>query len=133
MADQDNIFAPMVNYRCPVCRKCTDCIKSEKKRAISINEAREQAIIENSVEVDTSQRSIVVKLPFITDPVEFLEKKFNAKSNYNQARAIYNQQCKKSSPEKEGIRNAFNSLAESGFIMKLADLPDSVQHSVRDG
>ena len=133
MCEQEDMFDPIVNYRCPVCQQCNECIKSDKKRAISITEAREQAIIESSVEVDSNQRNIVVKLPFTSDPIPVLSAKFKGNSNYGQAKVIYNQQCKKSDPEKDGIRKAFSSLSDSGFIKKLSHLPDDIQHSVRDG
>ena len=45
----------------------------------------EQEIIESSVDVRVEERKVVVKLPFIKNPVQFLKENHNACSNKKQA------------------------------------------------
>merc|ERR1711860_228305 len=55
-----------VSYRCPTCRACSSC-KNEDFEARSINEEREQALIQASVDFDPGEGKLTATLPFIKD------------------------------------------------------------------
>ena len=50
LLDQDDI-GDMVSFRCPECPKCLTCKKSQRSTAVSLQEAREQVIIEQNVRI----------------------------------------------------------------------------------
>ena len=50
LLDQDDI-GDTVSFRCPGCSKCLTCKKSQRITAVSLQEAREQVIIEQSVKI----------------------------------------------------------------------------------
>jgi hypothetical protein len=60
-------------YRCITCRNCGQCKKGDKLEVISLKEEAEQAIIEQSVELDADSNTLWAKLPFIEDPVTALK------------------------------------------------------------
>ena len=62
-------------YRCPTCTKCIESRRSPSNHAISLQEANEQVIIEQSVELRLDEKPAVVKLPFNKNPVEYLKQK----------------------------------------------------------
>ena len=63
---------PYTGYRCPVCAKCNQCKTSVRTTAISLQEAAEQHLIEESVKLVREKKRVVVTLPFTQDPVKFL-------------------------------------------------------------
>ena len=96
---------------------------SQKKYAVSVKEAAKQDNILKFISINMQQQQVMVKLPFLQDPVPYLMKKFYGPSNFSQAKAIYLQQCKKLPTEKDGIQVTFQRLQEAGFISKLSGLP----------
>ena len=86
--DQDDI-GDMVSFRCPECSKCLACKKSQRITAVSLQEAREQVIIEQSVKICEENNTVIAKYPFLKDPVEFLSARHNNSNNYNQALRVY--------------------------------------------
>ena len=58
-------------FRCTECSKCLTCKTSSKRTAISLREAREQRLIEDSVGIDLIQKRVTVNYPFLKDPVVF--------------------------------------------------------------
>ena len=83
-----NDVSDNLTYRCPKCSKFLDCQHSNKYRAMSIQERREQAVIEESVTLDVNKRRVTVQLSFMRDPVKFLVEKHQADSNYGQAQCL---------------------------------------------
>ena len=71
LLDKDDIGGT-VSFRCPECSKCLTCKKSQKSTAVSLQEAREQVIIEQSVKICEENNTVIAKYPFLKDPVEFL-------------------------------------------------------------
>ena len=59
-------------YRCVACRNCSKCKNGDTLEAISFREEAEQALIEQSVELDPEKSVLWAKLPFILDPVAML-------------------------------------------------------------
>ena len=104
MVDQEDRDDTASHWRCPTCAKCEKCKKAPRTNAISLQESMEQEIIESSVDVRIEERKVVVKLPFIKNPVQFLKEKHNARSNKKQALHVYKTQCRKSEQAKEGLR-----------------------------
>ena len=63
LLDQDDI-GDIVSFRCPDCSKCFTCKKSMRSTAVSLQEAREQVIIEQSVKVCEETNTVIAKYPF---------------------------------------------------------------------
>ena len=66
----------MVTFRCSICTQCITCKISPRTTAISIQEKKEQEVIERSVDVDLEAKRVIVRLPYIVDPVMSLTKKY---------------------------------------------------------
>jgi len=122
----------IVSYRCKDCSQCITCKRSPRLTAISIQEALEQSYIESSVKIDFKEKKVVVNLPFMKDPIDFLSKKHGGKSNYRQAKRIYISQCRKSPAEKTGMIKAHQELVEKDFMRRLQDCSPEVQATVRN-
>ena len=52
------------------CSKCVVCKRSRRRTAISLQESAEQTIIESSVKLDIENKRVIVKLPWVRDPVQ---------------------------------------------------------------
>ena len=109
------------------CAKCLTCKTSNRKTAISLQEAREQQFIEESVIVDTKLRRVMVNYPFLKDPVEYLSGVHKNPNNYGQAVKVYKTQCRKSDVVKEGMRKVHADLVEKGFMMKMDSMTTPVR------
>ena len=70
LLDQDNV-GDTVSFRCPECSKCMTCKKSQRSTAVSLQEAREQVIIEKSVKICEETNTVIAKYLFLKDPVDF--------------------------------------------------------------
>ena len=121
LVDQDDV-SDNLSYRCPKCSKCLDCQHSNKFRALSIQEQREQVVIEESVKLDLTHNRVTVQLPFMKDPVKYLMDKHQGNSNYAQALRIYISQCCKDARTLDGIRKAQSELLERGFMVPRTPL-----------
>ena len=130
LIDQDDI-EDTISFRCPACSRCTECKKSPRTTAVSLQEAREQEFIEKSVRINLEENIVVVTYPFLKDPVEFLTARHHHTDNYNQALKVYKGQCRKSDRVKEGMREVHKDLVEKGFMKKLSDLDEDTQDSIR--
>ena len=126
--DIDNV----IDYRCPKCSKCLECKESNKLKTQSLQEKREQEIIENSVHVDLEAGKVSVDLPFITDPIASLTKRHKGDNNHYQALRCYKAQCRKSPKIKEDIRKVHQDLVDKNFMVKLSELPQAQQDLIRD-
>ena len=98
----------------------------------SLNERAEQAAIESSVHFEKDAKRVVVELPFTQDPIAFLSKRHQNKSNYGQALKIYQAQCRKNDITKDGMRKTHKDLVDRGFMCKLSDLPPEDQAIVEN-
>ena len=130
LKDEDNT-ADTITYRCPYCSKCVVCKRSCRRTAISLQESAEQGIIEASVKLDLDNERVVVKLPWIRDPVQPLIEKHLGNSYSHQALPVYKIQCTKSLEVKEKVRIAHDELVEQNFMTKLTDLPDQLQEVIQ--
>ena len=110
-----------VSYRCPTCRACSSC-KNEDFEARSINEEREQALIQASVDFDPGEGKLTATLPFIKDPAA------NLHDNKHVAKKILERNWSKLNrhpEEKKEVIQSFKKLYDRGFIQKVDDLNDS--------
>ena len=119
-------------YRCPECSKCIKCKNSVRRNAISLQEAAEQEIIENSVILDKENKRVVVTLPFTQDPVKALTKRHGGPNNYNQAIKVYKTQCRKPDQMKEQMIKSHAELVEQGFMSRLHDMPEKIKELINN-
>ena len=129
LVDQEDV-GDLVTYRCPLCSKCVRCKESGKIRAVTMQEALEQAVVDNSVFVDKEKRRVYVKLPFMVDPVEYLTEKHKGKDNYRSARQVYNQVCNKKDFNKDAMREVHKDLVDKGFMVPLESLGEEIQAKI---
>ena len=73
-----------VSFRCPDCAKCLNCKKYQRSNAVSLQEAYEQVIIEQSVKICEETKTVIAKYLFLIDPVVFLSARHNGSNNKNQ-------------------------------------------------
>ena len=99
---------------------------------MSLQDAREQLAIEQSIEIKLDTKEVWVDLPFIIDPVKFLTKRHNGSDNYHQALKVYLGQCRKPDHIKAGIRKTHQDLVSQGFIQPLSDLPVAIQNIIEN-
>ena len=91
LVDKDDT-ADTITYRCPDCSKCVVCKRSWRRTAISLQKSAEQTIIESSVKLDIENKRVVVKLPWVRDPVQPLIDKHRGSSNIHLALRGYKTQ-----------------------------------------
>ena len=84
LVDEDDTV-DTITYRCPDCSKYVVCKRSRRRTAISLQESAEQEIIEASVNLVLENGSVIVKLPWVRDPVQPLIEKHRGNSNIHQA------------------------------------------------
>ena len=113
-----------LDYRCPSCRVCLECIHADKLNSVSLKEEAEQFLIENSVEVNIEKQEIRAKLPLLSDP------SFNLGENCRSARRIYEQQVKKlnkNPTDKEDVIKSEKKMQDRGHVEYLSNFPPEVQ------
>ncbi len=119
--DQDDV-EQLVTYSCEQCSKCEECKRTPRITANSLQEAREQKLVEDSVKFDLINKKVEVIFPFLKNPNTFLAEKHQGPNNLRQARTIYMTQCKKGDLDKAGTRLTHTDLIEQGFMVKLMDM-----------
>ena len=78
LVDELDIGDP-TDFRCETCSNCMVCRMSARTKTKSLQETYEQEAIEHSVVLDSDNERVVVKLPFVRDPVEYLTHKHGVK------------------------------------------------------
>ena len=117
----------LISFRCSTCSACVQCRKSPRTTAISLQESREQEVIEKSVTINLEEAKVQVKLPFMMDPVPVLKRKHGGDNNYKLAMSVYKAQCRKPDRMKEGMRKVHKDLVKKGFMMNLSEMSPEVQ------
>ena len=112
----DDVFDVDLSYDSK-CRRCTDCEDCKVRTSLtpkSVLEEKEKKLIEDAIFLDYVKRRVVSKIPFIQSPGEMLQYWRKRKivregenSNYHQALAELNSQCKKNSYQNEMIVKFF--------------------------
>ncbi len=111
-----------IQYRCVKCRACQECKNCEEN--LSAKEEVEEAVIENSVTVDTDNNMVKVRLPLLADP------KVKLCPNKEIACKVYNQQLKKlknNDEDKAAILKSEKKLQDLGYVAYVKDLPEETQ------
>ena len=126
LLDQDDI-GDTVSFRCPDCAKCINCKKSQRSIAVSLQEACEQVIIEQSVQICTETNTVIAKYLFLKDPVDFLSARHNSSNNKDQALKVYKGQCRKSEEQQQGMKIVHKELVEKDFKKRLVDCNKETQ------
>ena len=109
----------VVDYRCSRCRGCSLCINSDKLNAVSLQEEREQYLIEESVKVDFEKQAITVKFPLLADP------KTSLGENKKAALKVYKQQIEKlnkNPKDKEDVLKSEKKMQDRGHVRFLSEL-----------
>ena len=131
LLDQDDI-GDGVSFRCPKCSKCLTCKKSQRSTAVSLQEAGEQVIIEQSVKIGEENNTVIAKYPFLKDPLEFLSARHNNSNNFDPALKVYSGQCRKREEQRQGMRLVHQELIEKAFMKKLSDCEEDIQNFIKE-
>ena len=113
--------AVAVDYRCPSCRSCNACRDGDGLEMRSLNEEREQLLIQKSVSFDPGEGKLTATLPFIKEPSE------NLSNNQKIAEKILLRNWKKLAKkpkEKKEVIDSFMKLYGRQYIQKVDDLSD---------
>jgi hypothetical protein len=116
-------------YRCISCRNCSKCRNGENLEAVSFKEEAEQALIEDSVEIDPMKDIIWAKLPFVEDPVA------NLKPNRFVAEKVLKTQLelfRKNPNMREDTVRSHQKLVDRGHVCTEEELPESHLEAVRN-
>lgn len=116
-----------IEYRCIACRNCSKCRQGELLEKVSLKEEAEQVLIESSVSLDPTLRTLNARLPFTQDP------ELELKPNYWIAEKVLNSQMRtfEKSPEmREDTLASHQKLLDKGHVSALADLPEEHQKLV---
>ena len=109
-----------IEYRCGDCRTCTRCKNAEAIEKVSLQEEREQFLIEKSVEYVETEKALRATLPFIQDPETHLV------NNFFVAKKVLESQVKLAQKNPDTIPQIIAShekLRSKGYVVKLEDLP----------
>ena len=118
-----------VSHRCPKCRECVDCKKSEEVQCISIQEKVEQDIIDKSVTVDPVRGVTIATLPFLEDPLVTLE------TNRHTAMSVYKAQLRKldrNPKDKADVIESESKMQKLGFVDKVSNLTEEQRKMIFD-
>ena len=113
-------FGTSIEYRCPGCRSCVKCKNSEFLDKVSLQEEREQFLIEKSVYFDEQLGQVMAKLPFIVDPVN------NLSDNFGTAKKVLQSQMRIAAKRADGpalIIRSHNKLRDKGYVQRIDQLP----------
>ena len=108
-----------IDYRCQKCRNCYDCKNAEQIEMVSLQEEREQYLIEQCVTYDAESRVMVAKLPFL----ETTELRLT--DNYFVAKKILEGQIRQAHRRPDAVQQieaSHNKLRERGFVIPLSEL-----------
>ena len=116
-----------LSYRCIKCRNCADCRKSECLEKTSLQEEKQQALLESCITLDVENKTLFATLPLIADPVE------NLKPNKAVAQRILDSQLRRLAKKPESIPDvlrAHNKLRDKGYVLPIKDLPLEAQKTM---
>jgi hypothetical protein len=114
-------------YRCVSCRKCSQCRDGPSLEATSFKEEAEQALIEESIELDLASQTVWAKLPFVEDPAEKLRpNRFVAEKVLKAQLEMF----RKNPTMREDALKSHQKLEERGYVLVEDDLPDSYKQAI---
>ena len=112
-------------YRCPKCRCCTECKRGDHLEMVSLNEEKEQALIEAGLRYDKEEKAMYTKLPFIKSPEEHL------RPNQKIAEKVFLSQkklCAKNPDMVDDLVRAHAKLEDGGYVVQYDSLDDSKKY-----
>ena len=113
-----------IEYRCPACRKCSDCKNASETERISLREEAEDQAIKDSVTIDFERKKITCSLPLRGKEEEFLS------SNRDIAFKVLNSQCKKVERDEEAratVIKSFYKLFNGKYARRFHELTEEQQ------
>ena len=113
-------FGSSIDYRCPGCRTCSKCKNAEFLDRVSLQEEREQFLIEKTVKYDEQRGQVVANLPFIVDPETSLV------DNYATAKKVLQSQMRIAAKREDGaalIIRSHEKLRSKGYVERIDCLP----------
>ncbi len=125
----ENVGTEM-SYRCPRCRGCNDCLKSQNIELISTETEVQQELINKSVVVDLKEKTCKAVLPFLCDPLNRLA------PNEKIAKKVYlsvTKNLRGKESEKEVVRKADKKLMDLGFNDYLDNLSPEERDMILKG
>lgn len=115
-----------ISYRCIDCRNCNNCRKGEEIEMSSLQEDKEQYLIEKSIHLDVENKVCVASLPFIVPPESSLI------DNQYVARKILQTQLKlidKNPESRQDVLSSFQKLKDNNFVVRLDSLSPEQQET----
>ena len=122
-------YGSNIEYRCPSCRNCSKCKNAEFYERVSLQEEREQFLIEKSVSYDQELRQVVAKLPFVCDPVTCLT------DNYGTAKKVLQSQIRIACKREDGaalVVRSHEKLRSRGFVQRIDSLPPEERAAAKE-
>ena len=116
-----------LTYRCIKCRNCVDCRNSEFLEKSSLQDERQQALLESCVTLDIDSKTLWATLPLIQDPVK------NLKPNKGVAKKMLDSQLKRLATRPElipDVLKAHNKLRDKGYVLPIKDLPEKARQAM---
>ena len=113
-----------IEYRCAKCRSCVQCKNAEMIEKTSLQEEREQFLIEQSVKYDEERKVMTAELPFVSNP------ELSLSDNFYMAKKVLDAQMKivRKAPDMiPAVLASHEKLRSRGFVAKLEDLPPDQQ------
>jgi hypothetical protein len=116
-------------YRCVACRNCAQCKNGDTLEAISFKEEAEQALIEDSIELDVENNLVWARLPFVEDPVAGLKpNRFIAEKVFKSQLELF----RKNPAMREDTLKSHQKLADKGHVLAEVDLPEDHKRAYND-
>ena len=109
-----------VEYRCISCRNCARCRSGDANEKVSLQEEREQAMIEDLVTLNVEKKVLEAGLPFIENPAEAL------KPNRHIAEKVFEAQMRliQKNPEMHGdVMKSHAKLRDNGCVFPISEIP----------
>jgi hypothetical protein len=129
LLDEDDI-PEVKDSKCDACANCPACRLSARAKTRSLQEDHEQDVIKASVQIDYETKKVMVDLPFIRPPLEYLTKRHGRNDNLGQAMRVYKAQCRKPEEVKAQIREAQRGLKQHGFMVPISSLPAGERQAI---
>ena len=110
-----------IEYRCPRCRSCSDCLNSHETERVSLREEAEDIMIQDSIKIDWERKIIEGVLPMRGPEEEFLS------NNRELGLKILQQQCKRYQHDEETkaiILKAFDKLRKNKQLVLWDELDE---------
>ena len=118
-----------LTYRCIKCRNCVDCRNADNLEKTSLQDEKQQALLESCVYLDKAAKALYATLPFIADPSK------NLKPNRHLAEKILNSQLRRLEGRPEAVQDvlrAHNKLRDKGYVVPVNDLPKEAQRAMAE-